>query len=60
LLMWLAMRGAVGDRAARVHTHYQAPISNTAAGLLVIEPERVGNTRPFELSQGAPCPTSEI
>jgi protocatechuate 4,5-dioxygenase beta chain len=37
-LMWLAMRGAVGDRAARVHSHYHIPISNTAGGLLVIEP----------------------
>jgi protocatechuate 4,5-dioxygenase beta chain len=42
LLMWLAMRGAVGEHAARVHSHYQVPISNTAAGLLVIEPETLG------------------
>lgn len=53
LLMWLAMRGAVGDCAARVHSHYQVPISNTAAGLLVIEPERLEECPAFELAQGA-------
>ncbi|MGZ5984803.1 MAG: class III extradiol dioxygenase family protein [Caulobacteraceae bacterium] len=53
LLMWLAMRGAVGDCVARVHSHYQVPISNTAAGLLVIEPERPGEWPSFELAQGA-------
>jgi len=52
LLMWLAMRGAVGDCVARVHSHYQVPISNTAAGLLVIEPERLGECPTFELAQG--------
>ena len=53
LLMWLAMRGAVGDRAARVHSHYQVPISNTAAGLLVIEPERLGDRAAFTAREGA-------
>lgn len=52
LLMWLAMRAAVGDCAARVHSHYQVPISNTAAGLLVIEPDRHGECPAFELAQG--------
>jgi len=52
LLMWLAMRGAVGERAARVHTHYQVPISNTAAGLLVIEPTGSCETPSFEVAQG--------
>jgi len=50
LLMWLAMRGAVGNRACRVHSHYQVPISNTAAGLLVIEPDCHGEA--FALAQG--------
>jgi protocatechuate 4,5-dioxygenase beta chain len=53
LLMWLAMRGAIGDHAARVHSHYQVPISNTAAGLLVIEPERLGERPVFSEGEGA-------
>ena len=51
LLMWLAMRAAVGDCVARVHSHYQVPISNTAAGLLVIEPDRHGECPAFALAQ---------
>jgi protocatechuate 4,5-dioxygenase beta chain len=39
LLMWLAMRAAVGDKAKRVHSHYHIPISNTAGGLLLMEPQ---------------------
>jgi protocatechuate 4,5-dioxygenase beta chain len=53
LLMWLAMRGAVGDHAALVHSHYQVPISNTAAGLLVIEPERLGERPAFTVGEAA-------
>jgi protocatechuate 4,5-dioxygenase beta chain len=53
LLMWLAMRGAVGDHAALVHSHYQVPISNTAAGLLVIEPERLGERPAFTRGEAA-------
>jgi protocatechuate 4,5-dioxygenase beta chain len=37
LLMWLAMRGALGDTVRQVHSHYHIPISSTAAGLLVLE-----------------------
>ncbi len=37
-IMWLAMRGAVGEQVSRVHGAYHIPISNTAAGLLVLEP----------------------
>jgi len=36
-LMWLAMRGALGGGVSRVHYNYHIPISNTAAGLLVLE-----------------------
>lgn len=36
LLMWLAMRGALQGRVARVHTNYHVPISNTATGLLAL------------------------
>jgi protocatechuate 4,5-dioxygenase beta chain len=38
LLMWLAMRGAMGPEARVVTSSYHVPISNTAAGLLVLEP----------------------
>jgi protocatechuate 4,5-dioxygenase beta chain len=60
LLMWLAMRGAVGDHIARVHSHYQVPISNTAAGLLVIEPGRLGERPAFALAQSADAPLDRL
>ena len=38
LLMWLAARAALGDGPARkVTSNYHIPISNTAAGLMVLE-----------------------
>lgn len=40
LLMWLAARAALGEPATRVHQSYHIPISNTAAGLLVMAPAR--------------------
>ena len=38
LVMWLAMRGALGDSVRQVHRHYHVPASNTGAGLIVLEP----------------------
>jgi protocatechuate 4,5-dioxygenase beta chain len=38
LLMWLATRGALGGQVRRVHQNYHIPISNTASGLMVMEP----------------------
>ncbi len=42
LLMWLATRGALAGAGAakvhEVHRNYHIPISNTAAGLLLLEP----------------------
>ena len=38
LLMWLAARAALGEGARRVHQSYHIPISNTAAGVLLMEP----------------------
>ena len=38
LLMWLAARGALGAQARKVHANYHIPISNTAAGLMLLEP----------------------
>ncbi|HNT38771.1 MAG TPA: hypothetical protein PKO45_06585, partial [Rubrivivax sp.] len=37
LLMWLAARATL-DEARKVHSNYHIPISNTASGLLVLEP----------------------
>jgi protocatechuate 4,5-dioxygenase beta chain len=41
-IMWLAMRGALHPNVKVVHKHYHVPISNTGAGVLVLEtrPER--------------------
>ena len=38
LLMWLAARGALPGKARKVHSNYHIPISNTAAGLMLLEP----------------------
>ncbi len=37
-VMWLVMRGALGETVTEVYRHYHVPASNTAAGLLVLEP----------------------
>ncbi len=39
LLMWLAARATLGPQAWQVHANYHVPISNTAAGLLLLEPQ---------------------
>ncbi|NIB38761.1 protocatechuate 3,4-dioxygenase [Pseudomaricurvus alkylphenolicus] len=36
-IMWLVMRGALGDKVNCLHKHYHAPISNTGAGVLLLE-----------------------
>ena len=38
LLMWLATRGALGAQVRPLHTSYHIPISNTASGLMLLEP----------------------
>jgi protocatechuate 4,5-dioxygenase beta chain len=38
IVNWLAMRGALRGEVREVHRNYHIPISNTAAGLLAIEP----------------------
>ncbi|PXW94033.1 protocatechuate 4,5-dioxygenase beta subunit [Sphaerotilus hippei] len=38
LLMWLATRAALGEQVREVHRNYHIPISNTASGLMVMEP----------------------
>jgi protocatechuate 4,5-dioxygenase beta chain len=37
ILMWVAARGALPGVARKVHSNYHIPISNTAAGLLLLE-----------------------
>ena len=37
LVMWLVMRGALGDSAREIYRHYHVPASNTAAGLIILE-----------------------
>nr|WP_294527098.1 class III extradiol dioxygenase family protein [uncultured Rhodopila sp.] len=39
LLNWLVARGTLPEKARQVHVNYHIPISNTASGLLVLEPE---------------------
>jgi len=36
-IMWLVMRGALKPDAVAVHKHYHAPVSNTGAGVLVMD-----------------------
>ena len=37
MIMWLAMRGALTERVARIYRNYYAPMI-TGYGLLVLEP----------------------
>ncbi len=36
-IMWLVMRGALQPKAKLIHKHYHVPISNTGAGVVVLE-----------------------
>jgi protocatechuate 4,5-dioxygenase beta chain len=36
-IQWLAMRGALTGKVRKLHSSYHIPISNTAAGMLVLE-----------------------
>ena len=38
LVMWLIMRGALGEGARELHRFYHVPASNTAVGHIVLEP----------------------
>ncbi|MFF3573809.1 class III extradiol dioxygenase subunit beta [Nocardia jiangxiensis] len=40
LVMWLVMRGALGDDVTSVLSAYHVPVSNTAAGLVAINNDR--------------------
>ena len=37
MVMWMTMRGALGDNVHEVYRHYHVPASNTAAALIVLE-----------------------
>jgi protocatechuate 4,5-dioxygenase, beta chain len=37
LVMWLIMRGALGDRVEEVHRFYHVPASSTAVGSIILE-----------------------
>lgn len=37
IIMWLVMRGALKPNVNLIHKHYHVPISNTGAGVLVLE-----------------------
>jgi protocatechuate 4,5-dioxygenase beta chain len=39
MIMWLIMRGALGDDIRRIHDTYFVPASNTAAALALFEPD---------------------
>jgi len=50
LLNWLAMRGALTGRVSWAHSNYHIPISNTAAGLLVLDHRPRSGTRPRDVA----------
>lgn len=37
IIMWLVLRGAMTGCVRKLHSHYHIPVSNTAAGLLLLE-----------------------
>ncbi len=37
LIMWLVARGALTGQVSKLHSNYHIPISNTAAGLMLLE-----------------------
>ncbi|PTY37805.1 protocatechuate 3,4-dioxygenase [Saccharospirillum sp. MSK14-1] len=39
LVMWLIMRGALGDAAKETYSFYHVPASNTGAGIILLEDE---------------------
>lgn len=40
MVMWMIMRGALGDNIRELHRHYHIPASNTAVGHIVLEVEQ--------------------
>jgi protocatechuate 4,5-dioxygenase, beta chain len=56
LVMWLIMRGALGDEVEELYRFYHVPASNTAVGHLVLRPHDVRNA-PGESRSPAPAPS---
>jgi len=48
LIMWLVMRGALGDRITRIHDTYHVPASNTAVAAALFETSSASETAPSE------------
>ena len=46
LVMWLIMRGALGDKVEELYRFYHIPASNTALGALILQPEGIGAAPP--------------
>lgn len=42
LVMWLIMRGALGENVEELFRFYHIPASNTALGALILQPEEIG------------------
>jgi protocatechuate 4,5-dioxygenase beta chain len=40
VIHWLVMRGALDPKVNVIHKHYHVPVSNTGAGVLVLENAR--------------------
>jgi protocatechuate 4,5-dioxygenase beta chain len=40
MVMWLIMRGALGDKVDEVYRFYTVPASNTAVGHIIMEPRK--------------------
>ncbi len=53
MVMWLIMRGALGDKADEVYRFYTVPASNTAVGHIILEPRKGGQSPPSR-QRGAP------
>ncbi len=48
VLMWISARAALTGPARKVHSNYHIPISNTAAGLLLLEPIAARSVQPSQ------------
>ena len=46
LVMWLIMRGALGDKVEELYRFYHIPASNTALGALILQPDGIGAKGP--------------
>jgi protocatechuate 4,5-dioxygenase, beta chain len=59
MVMWMAMRGALGGNVKEVYRHYHVPASNTAAALIVMEtfegkkPQKKAAVKKPPLNRGA-------